>query len=71
VDGKYEDENTFCGENMKLIDENGEEYKCDGYNVNIKDNKTIISTNFPLSNFDNVDKLKLIIASIGEVELEK
>lgn len=71
VDGKYEDENTFCMENMKLIDQNGEEYICDGYSSEIKNNKTIISTNFPLSNFNNVDKLKLIIASIGEVELEK
>ena len=71
VDGKYEDENTFSMENMKLIDQNGEEYKCDGYSCNMKDSKKTVSTNFPLSNFDNVDKLKLIIASIGEVELEK
>lgn len=30
-----------------------------------------ISTNFPLSSYDNVDKLKLTIVSIGEVELIK
>ena len=71
VDGKYEDENTFAGENMKLIDENGKEYKFNGYGMDLKDNKTIISTNFSLSFYDNVDKLKLIISSIGEVELEK
>lgn len=71
VDGKYEDENTFAGENMKLLDENGKEYKFNGYGMDFKDNKTIVSTNFSLSSYDNIDKLKLIISSIGEVELEK
>lgn len=71
VDGKYEDENTFAGENMKLIDEEGTAYKFSGYSMDFKDNKTIISTNFSLSSYDKVNKLKLIISSIGEVELEK
>ncbi|WP_196244840.1 hypothetical protein [Clostridium beijerinckii] len=56
---------------MKLIDENGKEYQSSGYSMELKDNKTIIATNFSLSSYDNVNKLKLIISSIGEVELEK
>lgn len=71
VDGKYEDENTFGEENMMLIDESGKEYKFNGYSMDLRGNKTIISTNFSLSSYDNVSKLKLIISSIGEVELEK
>lgn len=69
VDGKYENENTFSG--MKLIDKKGKEYLSNGYSMDSENNKTTISTNFPLSSYDNVDKLKLIIGSIGEVELEK
>jgi len=56
---------------MKLIDENGKEYESSGYTSDVKDNKTIIVTNFSLSSYDNVDKLKLVIVSIGEVELIK
>ena len=73
VDGEYRsiDEEKFIGKNMKLIDENGKEYESSGYTSDVKDNKTIIVTNFSLSSYDNVDKLKLVIVSIGEVELIK
>ena len=71
VDGEYKDENRFSSKNMKLTNENGKEYQSSGYSMESKDNKTIIATNFPLSSYDNIDKLKLIIASIGEVELIK
>lgn len=71
IDGKYINEKKFKPKNMKLIDENGKEYQSSGYSHESKDEKLIIATNFPLSSYDNVDKLKLIIESIGEVELEK
>jgi copper chaperone CopZ len=71
IDGKYINEKKFKPKNMKLIDENGKEYQSSGYSHESKDEKLIIATNFPLSSYDNVDKLTLIIESIGEVELEK
>lgn len=71
VAGKYEDENTFAGKNMKLIDDKGKEYMSSGYGMDHKNNKTIISTNFPVSSYENADKFKLVIASMGEVELTK
>lgn len=72
VDDEYIDFKKFSTRNMKLIDENGKEYQSSsGYSQESNDNKTIIATNFSLSSYDNVDKLKLIIESIGEVELEK
>lgn len=71
VDEKYKDVDTFDGKNMKLVDEEGKEYLSNGYSIDLKDNKIIISTNFPLSSYENVNKFKLVIASIGEVEFVK
>lgn len=71
IDEKYIDEKRFRTKNIKLIDESGQEYESSDYSCKSKDNKKVIATNFSLSSYDNVDKLKLIIASIGEVELKK
>lgn len=39
--------------------------------MSTKNNKTIISTNFPITSYNNSEKLKLIVEGIGEVELFK
>ena len=72
VDDEYIDFKKFSTINMKLIDENGKEYQSSSdYSQESNDTKTIIATNFGLTSYDNVDKLKLIVGSIGEVELKK
>ncbi len=51
LDGTYENENTFA-HRMKIIDENGNEYYSgSGFNMDIKNNETIISTNFPITSY--------------------
>ncbi|WP_025783387.1 DUF4179 domain-containing protein [Sporosarcina sp. D27] len=70
VDQVYEDETPF-GFSMKVIDENGIVYESEGFNIDIRDNQTYISTNFPITSYDHFDKLKFIIDDIGEVELFK
>lgn len=69
LDGTYEDENTFV--DMKIVDEDGNEYGVTGFSKHIKNNKTMISTNFPITSYSDANKLKLIIKEIGEVELFK
>ncbi|MEH7239081.1 DUF4179 domain-containing protein [Bacillus sp. JJ1562] len=69
VDGIYENENTFA--NMKIVDEDGNEYGVTGFRKSTENNKTIISTNFPITSYNSSSKLKLIIEGIGEVELFK
>lgn len=71
VDGECIDEKEFRSKDIKLIDENGKEYQSSGYRSELKNNKTIISTNFSLSSYEDLDKLKLVVPSMGEVELEK
>lgn len=71
LDGIHEDENMFA-HGMKIIDEDGNEYYADsGFSMDIKNNVTVISTNFPITSYHNSEKLKLIIEGIGEVELYK
>lgn len=69
LDGVYEDENIFV--DMKIVDEGGTEYGVTGFGKSTKNNKTIISTNFPITSYSNAEQLKLIINGIGEVELLK
>ena len=69
LDGKYENENTFA--DMKIVDEDGNEYGVTGFRMSTKNNKTIISTNFQTTSYNNSKKLKLIVEGIGEVELFK
>ena len=69
LDGIYENENTFV--DMKIIDEDGNEYRATGFRMSTKNNETIISTNFPITSYNNSKKLKLIVEGIGEVELFK
>ncbi|WP_246942947.1 DUF4179 domain-containing protein [Bacillus pinisoli] len=68
LDGTF-DENTFA--DMKIIDEEGNEYLANGFNKTIENNKTNISTNFPISSYNISNKLKLTLEGIGEVELLK
>ena len=69
LDGIYENENTFV--DMKIVDEDGNEYGVTGFRMSTKNNETIISTNFPITSYNNSKKLKLIVEGIGEVELLK
>lgn len=71
VDGISYDENAFA-HHMKIIDENGEEYASDrGLSEEKSQDKTVISTNFPITSYNNSSKLKLVVEGIGEVELVK
>lgn len=69
LDGIYEEENNFI--DMKIVDEDGEEYGVNGFRKSTRGNKTIISTNFPITSYSDANKLKLIVEGIGEVELFK
>ena len=69
LDGIYENENNFI--DMKITDEDGNEYQATGFRMSTKNNETIISTNFPITSYNNSKKLKLIVGGIGEVELLK
>ena len=69
LDGAYEDENIFS--DMKIVDDDGNEYGVTGFRKSTENNKTIISTNFQTTSYNNSKKLKLIIEGIGEVELLK
>ncbi|MEI3614260.1 DUF4179 domain-containing protein [Pseudogracilibacillus sp. SO30301A] len=70
VDGTYEDESTFVDQ-MKVIDEDGKEYFSNGFSRVLKNNETIISTNFPFTSYNTSNYLKLMIDGIGEVDLIK
>ncbi|WP_203289490.1 DUF4179 domain-containing protein [Metabacillus sp. cB07] len=71
LEGVYEDENLFA-HRMKMIDEDGNEYKADsGFSMDRQTNKTIISTNFPVTSYNQSTKLKLIIEGIGEADLTR
>lgn len=65
------DEEPFGSEGqfMKIIDEEGTEYESNGYNMEVKNTKTTVKVNFPISSYDNAKKLRLIIDNVGEVEL--
>lgn len=69
LDGIYKNENTFA--DMKIVDEDGNKYGVTGFRMSTKNNKTIISTNFQTTSYNNSKKLKLIVEGIGEVELIK
>ncbi len=70
VNQVYEDETPF-NNSIKIVDEKGDVYKPVGFNIEIRDNQTQISTNIPVSSYEGFDKLKLIVDDIGEVELFK
>lgn len=71
MDGISDDENNFA-HRMKIIDENGDEFDSNsGFTRERKQNETIISTNFPITSYNNSSKLKLVVEGIGEVELVK
>lgn len=67
LDGIYDDENTFA--DMKIIDEDGNEYSVSSFGLRTKNNKTTVSTNFPITSYSNAQKLTLVVDGIGEVEL--
>jgi len=67
LEGIYENGNKP----MKIIDEEGHEYEATGFNLMTKGKETMISTNFPITSYNNSEKLKLIVEEIGEVELYK
>lgn len=70
VNGLYgKDENKFL--NMKIIDEDGQEYLSDSFRIRESNKQTIISTNFPITSYNTSKKLKLVIEGFGEVELKK
>lgn len=56
---------------MKIIDEDGNDYQAKGFELSTQNGETIISTNFPITSYNNSNKLKLIVKEIGEVELLK
>ncbi|MCA1057521.1 DUF4179 domain-containing protein [Rossellomorea aquimaris] len=66
--GKYENENTFAN-NMKIIDEKGNEYPATNFSFIFDGEKTVISTNFPFSSYHYSNTLKLIVTGVGEVDL--
>lgn len=70
VEGTYDDENTFVDQ-MKVIDEDGNEYFSNGFSREVRNNETIISTNFPFTSYTTSKKLTLIVDGVGEVELIK
>lgn len=70
VDGIYEDENTFA-HRMKIIDEEGNEYHAKDFGISKKNGKTVISTNFPITSYNDSQNLKLIVEELGEVEIVK
>lgn len=59
------------GQPMKIIDENGNEYETDGYNIETKDDKATVKVNFQISSYSNAEKLRFVIENVGEVELLK
>lgn len=67
------DEEPFGSEGqfMKVIDEEGNEYETNGYNMETKNDKTTVGVNFQISSYNNAEKLRLIIENVGEVELLK
>ena len=65
----FEDEGPFM--EMRVVDGEGNEFASDGFYMNTTRSETIISTNFPLTTYDEVDELKLIVGDIGEVMLIK
>ncbi|PEA56868.1 hypothetical protein CON64_00660 [Bacillus pseudomycoides] len=69
VNEVVEDENTFI--DMKMIDEAGKEYKSKGYSMNVEGNKTIISANFPITSYDEIENITLKTRNFGEIKLKK
>ncbi|MBB4827142.1 hypothetical protein HNO89_004436 [Sporosarcina luteola] len=70
TDQVFEDETPFVW-SMKVVDENGNGYYPGGFSMESKNGQTIISTNFPVTAYDNYDQVTLVVEGIGEVELTK
>ncbi|WHY86515.1 DUF4179 domain-containing protein [Neobacillus novalis] len=70
LDGVIENENLIGGR-MHITDENGEKYQPNAFSMKVKDNQTIISTNFPVSSYADANRLKLVVEEIGETDLVK
>lgn len=68
VDQLFEDETPFVFA-MKLMDDKGNEYRNDSFSMEAENGQTIISTNFPITSYDQFERVQIIIDSIGEVEL--
>lgn len=62
----FKNNKLFLIENIKLVNEKGEKYESQGWDLEEKDGKTIISTNIPVSSYKNVNKYKLIFSNIVE-----
>lgn len=67
----FKNNKLFSIESIKLVDEKGKEYKSNGWVLEEKDGKTIISTNLPVSSYENINKYKLIFSNIGECKIEE
>ncbi|GEM_PF-2764871 len=70
VDKVFKDETPFVF-SMKIADENGAVYEAEGFTIDTQDNRTTISTNFPITSYDDFDNLTFMIDDIGEVDLIK
>lgn len=70
VDRLFENETPFV-HSMKIIDTKGNEYLNGGFTIDEQNNQTIISTNYPITSYDNAEKLIFVVEGIGEVELLK
>lgn len=51
---------------MKLASENGEVYNCNAWNIEEKNGKEIVTTNFSVSSLEDNSKYKLTLSKIGE-----
>lgn len=63
------DYDYIANSNIQLIDEKGNKYMSNGFAIDTKDAKTILSLNFSVTAYDNIDKLKLLIEGVGELNL--
>ncbi|GKV56421.1 hypothetical protein NCCP2222_23680 [Sporosarcina sp. NCCP-2222] len=70
IDQVFEDETPFAW-SMKLVDEKGNGYYPNGFSMESKDGRTIISTNFPVTANDSYDQVTLVVEGIAEVKLMK
>lgn len=70
VDDVFEDETPFSN-TMKIIDTEGNEYEAESFNIDMNNQQTFLKLNFPISSYNNAEKLSLVVDGIGEVELSR
>jgi len=67
----FKNKKLFFIESIKLVDEKGMEYEFNGWDLEEKEGKTIISTNLPVSSYENLNKYKLIFSNIEEGNIKE